>query len=106
MTQYVYHTQGHPQAFVLGKYIYDLAGLPVGRISGTRIYRFDGSYVGELFQDMAVVKPVAARLPLPPDDPPVSVTPPRPTIPRRPLPSPYPDAFHLLAEAELRPAAA
>jgi hypothetical protein len=106
MTQYVYHTQGHPQAFVLGKYVYDLAGMPVGRISGTRLYRFDGSYVGELFQNMVVLKPVAARLPLPAADPPEAVAPPGPTTRRRPLPCPYPDAFDLLAEAEPHPAAA
>jgi hypothetical protein len=106
MTQYVYHRQGVPQAFILGKYIYDLAGMPVGRISGTRLYRFDGSYVGELFQNMAVLKPVAARLPLPPSDPPEAVAPPGPGAPRRPLPCPYPDAFDRLIATEQQSAAA
>lgn len=100
MTQYVYHPDGQAQGIVLGKFVYDLSGVATGRITGTRVYRLDGLYVGELFQDMIVEKPVGARLPLPPVPAPERIVPPRSTIRRRPLAYDFPDAFHLLGEAQ------
>lgn len=96
MTQYVYHPEGRPHGFVLGKYVYGLDGRAVGRISGTRVYLANGSYVGELFQDMLVEKPVGARRPLKPVTMPEDVVPPGNIESRRPLACQYPDAFHRL----------
>lgn len=98
MAMYIYGSDGCPVGFRFGDHIHDLGGTALGRVLGSHVYRFDGSYVGELFKDRVVDKPVpfvrrVAAMPRP-----------------RPVPSPgsgprrrgidygFTDAFHLLEE--------
>ena len=60
MAMYIYRTDGCPVGFRFGDFIHDLqGGAAVARVLGSHVYRFDGSYVGELFKDSVVDKPVA-----------------------------------------------
>ena len=100
MTAYVYHVEGYPQGFTLGKYVYDLSGKAVGWVSADRVYRLDGLYVGELFKGMIVEKPVGVRTNLAPILSPEDAEPPRGAGKRTMMDYGYPDVFYLLLESQ------
>jgi hypothetical protein len=104
MAMYVYQTDGYPVGFRFSNCIHDLCGRPLGRILGTHVYRFDGSYIGELFKDMVVAKPVAHARPIQPAAPPAPVPGPGASYRRRGLVDyGFRDVFHLLVEGDQTP---
>ena len=78
MCDFIYNAEGLIQGFRLGNYLCDMTGREVGRVSAERVYRFDGSYVGEMFRNMVVEKPVGARPNLPPVSRPADAEPRQP----------------------------
>jgi len=99
MSDFIYNGAGAVQAFRIGDYLYDMSGKAVGRISAERVYRLDGSYVGEMFRNMVVDKPVGARRSLPPVSRPRDVTPPAVDTSRGGGSLGFPDVFERLVEA-------
>jgi len=99
MAMYIYRPDGYPVGFRFSDCIHDLDGTPLGKVLGTHVYRFDGSYVGELFKESVVTKPVPnARAILPMAMPP-AVPSPGPGSQRRGIVDyGYPDAFDLLRD--------
>lgn len=98
MSDFIYNGQGGTQAFRIGDYLYDMRGKAVGRISAERVYRLDGSYVGEMFRNMVVEKPVGVRRNLPPVSVPGDVKPPSADTSRGGGNLGFPDAFQRLVE--------
>jgi hypothetical protein len=76
MSDFIYSDRGVPQGFRIGDYLYDMDGRAIGRVSAERVYRLDGTYVGEMFRNMVLEKPVGARRNLPPVGRPRDVAPP------------------------------
>lgn len=104
MAMYIYQTDGHPVGFRFGNFIHDMAGVPLGRILGTHVYRLDGSYVGELFKESVVAKPVQSVRPMPAVAAPATLPSPGASFRRRGLVDyGYPDVFHQLYEGQLPP---
>ena len=104
MAMYIYQTDGYPVGFQFSNCIHDLGGRPLGRILGTHVYRFDGAYVGELFKETVVAKPVANARPIQPVATPPAIPSPGPSFRRRGLVDyGYRDVFHLLFEGEQTP---
>lgn len=83
MPMYLYRTDGRPAGFRFNQSIHDLDGAPLARVFGTHVHRFDGSYIGELFKEMIVDKPVPSARSLPPIAPPPPARSPGMTCPRR-----------------------
>lgn len=98
MSDFVYNAEGGVQAFRLGDFLYDMAGKAVGRVSAERVYRFDGSYVGEMFRNMVVEKPVGVRRRLPSVSQPADVVPPPRDASRGSGSLGFPDVFSRLEE--------
>ena len=97
MTMYIYHAEGHPVGVLSGYFIHDLDGIPLGRIIGSRVHRLDGEYVGELFKETVVAKPVHHPRAAAPMAAPARISTPSPTFRRRGLVDyGYPDMFHRL----------
>lgn len=106
MADFIYNQEGHAQGFRVGSVIYDLGGRAVGRVWAERAYRFDGSYVGVLYKNMVVDKPIVSRRNLPPISAPPNVASVPDPDPRRPINHGFEDVFHLLghgSEGELEP---
>jgi hypothetical protein len=97
MSDFIYSQQGAVQAFRKGDYLYDMSGRAIGRVSAERVYRLDGSYVGEMFRNMVVAKPVGARRNLPAVDYPGDATPPALDTSRGGGADGLPDVFDRLA---------
>ena len=98
MSEFIYNGEGSIRGFRLGNYLYDLGGRAVGRVSAERVYRLDGSYVGELYRNMVVEKPVGARSSLPPVPYPGDVEPPSLDTSRGSGSQGFADVFHRLVE--------
>lgn len=98
MSEFIYNGEGLIQGFRLGNYLYDLDGRAVGRVSAERAYRLDGSYVGEVYRNMVVEKPVGARPRLPSLAYPGDVEPPPLDTSRGAGSQGFPDVFQRLAE--------
>lgn len=98
MPDFVYDSDGRPQGFRIGNFVYDGTGQPVGQVSAERVYRLDGTYVGEMFRNMVVEKPVGARPNLRPIGAPKSVEPPMPDSSRGSGGHGFPDVFHRLID--------
>jgi hypothetical protein len=98
VSEFIYNAEGLVQGFRLGNYLYDLGGRAVGRVSAERVYRLDGAYVGEMFRNMVVEKPVGPRPSLPPVDDPADVEPPSVDTSRGAGSQGFPDIFHRLLE--------
>lgn len=98
MSDFIYNMTGGVQAFRIGDYLYDMSGKAIGRVSAERVYRFDGSYVGEMFRNMVVEKPVGARRSLPPVSSPGDVEPPPLDTSRGGGSLGFPDVFQRLVE--------
>jgi len=96
MSDFIYNAEGLIQGFRLGDYLYDMGGRAVGRVSAERVYRFDGSYVGEMFRNMVVEKPVGARPNLPPVNRPADAEPPSLDASRGAGSQGFPDVFQRL----------
>lgn len=107
MAMYIYRTDGHPVGFRHGDFIHDLEGVPLGRVLGTHVHRLDGSYVGELFKNSVVEKPVLSVRTIGPIPAPSQQRSPGPSFRRRGLVDyGYRDVFDLLkAEDPMRIAA-
>ena len=103
MSDFVYASDGRVHGFRVGYYLYDRGGRAVGRVSAERVYRFDGVYVGELFRNMVVEKPVGARPALRPVAPPPDLTPPVVDSSRGGDTHGFPDVFGRLTEVQGRP---
>lgn len=105
MAMYIYQTDGDPVGFRFSNFIHDMSGRPLGRILGTHVYRFDGTYVGELFKETVVAKPVPANVrPIQPIPVPTAIPSPGPSYRRRGLVDyGFRDVFHLLYEGEQTP---
>ena len=99
MSDFIYNGQGAIQAFRIGDYLYDMGGKAIGRVSAERVYRFDGTYVGEMFRNMVVDKPVGARRNLPPVDCPGDVEPPAPDTSRGSGSLGFPDVLQRLVDS-------
>lgn len=103
MPMYVYAPGGEAVGFLFESFVYDFEGTALGRLFGARVHRLDGSYAGEWVHQMVVRRragPVRAILPARAPEA-------RPPLPPRPEPrrfvaeyGHYPDAFHLLYEAD------
>lgn len=98
MSDFIYDGQGTIQAFRIGDFLYDMSGKAIGRVSAERVYRFDGSYVGEMFRNMVVDKPVGARRNLPSVGRPGDVKPPSLDTSRGSGSLGFPDVFQRLVE--------
>ena len=98
MSDFIYNEQGGTQAFRIGDHLYDMRGKAVGRISAERVYRLNGSYVGELFRNMVVEKPVGVRPSLPPISVPGDVEPPSADTSRGGGSLGFPDVFQRLLD--------
>lgn len=104
MTMYIYQTDGEPVGFRFGDFIHDLEGYPLGRVVGTHVHKFDGSYVGELFKEMVVDKPIVRRRDAAPAAAPPKLASPGRTCRRRGLVNyGFRDVFHLLFEPGVQP---
>ena len=98
MSEFIYNAEGTAQGFRLGDYLYDMGGRAIGRVSAERVYRLDGSYVGEMYRNMVVEKPVGARRNLPPLSHPGDVDPPSIDASRGSGSQGFPDVFQRLVE--------
>ena len=98
MSDFIYDGTGAIQAFRIGDYLYDMGGKAIGRVSAERVYRFDGSYVGEMYRNMVVEKPVGARRSLPPVACPRDVEPPSLDTSRGSGSLGFPDVLQRLVE--------
>jgi hypothetical protein len=99
MSDFIYSDRGEVQGFRIGHYLYDMRGRAVGRVSAERVYRLDGLYVGEMFRNMVLEKPVGARRNLPPVARPRDVTPPSLDSGIGADSQGFPDVFHRLLDA-------
>lgn len=97
MTDFIYNEQGDAKAFRQGAYLYDLSGHPIARISAERVYRLNGAYVGELYRNMVVDRPVGARRDLAAVAVPANVGAPSPDTSRGSGGGGFPDVFDRLA---------
>ncbi len=100
MSDFIYNAGGDPQAFRIGNFVYDMQGKAIGRVSAERVYRLDGSYVGEMFKNMIVEKPVGARPALPPVAYPGDVAPPSLDTSRVGVAHEFSDVLHRLVQSE------
>jgi hypothetical protein len=105
MSDFIFNAAGGVQGFRIGDFLYDMAGRASGRVSAERVYRLDGSYVGEMFRNMVVAKPVGVRRDLPPVARPRDVVPPALDTSRG-GDSGYPDVFQHLLDDGAPPTAA
>ena len=96
MADFIFNSQGKAHGFRLSSCLYSLEGEPVGRVWAERVYRFDGTYVGALFRNMVVDKPMVTTRGLPPTAPPPWVKPLPGAESRRAIELPYQDVFYLL----------
>ncbi len=106
MADYIYNERGEAQGFRQGYFLYRLDGKPVGRVSAERVYGLDGEYVGELFKNMVVEKPVRARRRLPPVPAPPDTKPLAGHVSRVRTSYGFQDVFHRLSAETREPAAA
>ena len=100
MADYIYSSQGSPQAFRLGDYIYAMDGDPIGRVFAEKAYRLDGRYVGLIVNNMVLDKPDVSRRNMPPSPVPPRAAPPQGAGFRRPVCEAYPDCFDLLTRVD------
>lgn len=96
MSDFIYDMEGRAQGFRIGNFLYDRTGHAVGQVSAERVYRLDGTYVGEMFRNMVVEKPVGARPNLRPVLPPRNVEPPMSDSSRGTGGHGFPDVFQRL----------
>lgn len=98
MSDFIFDAKGGIQGFRIGDFLYAVGGRAIGRVSAERVYRLDGSYVGEMFRNMVVARPVGIRRNLPPIGRPADRKPPSPDASRGGDSAGYADVFHRLIE--------
>jgi hypothetical protein len=90
---YIYSSDGVPQAFRLSDYIYALDGTAIGKVFAEKAYRLDGTYVGAVINNMVVDRPDVSRRSLRPSPSPPNASLPQNIEGRRPIGESWPECF-------------